>query len=222
MPRFGLACVIGSLWSVQAAAQVPDDIRQEYREIRKSFFLVMPLSPEKDGQLRREITRFGSKVTAFIKAAETVAPRYQAAAYYCRGRLEIKLRRNQHARRDFDRCLEGMAKPGETPQGAPTEGAVRVYRAFTFLEEGHDAVMAQLAAIPTAAERARYYEVGRLVTAWADALADAEKEDLALRAYEFIRSNGLWEDEADDPQRKIELLRIRQGTTEAGNSIEGP
>jgi len=189
--------------------------KKQYRELRKQFFLVLPLPAKKGTKTRREVKRYFSRLNHFIEETETISPGHAAAARYYRGRMDIKLRRFKTARKDFDACLRTLAelkaagKP--LPRGLPSACAIRIYRAFAFLPDGHEKIADELEAIPETAGKPRYHEVGPLVANWADALADSDQPGLALRAYRIVKRFDLWEEEADDPQRKINLLKVQLG-----------
>jgi tetratricopeptide (TPR) repeat protein len=205
-------------WGSVLHAALSDALEKEYRSLRRDFFLVMPLSAYRDGVLRKEVSGYASRLNAFIKSTEQVAPEYQAAAYYFRGRLQFKLKKLAQARKDLERCLAALQATSTRAPGTPEGADIRVYRAFSFVEEGHGKVLAELEAIPADAGKPSYHEVGSLVTEWADALADAGSEDLALRAYELVRKYDLWHEEADDPQRKIDRIKFRLGQAGQGTA----
>jgi hypothetical protein len=231
-PRNGKrkAAVLAALYAftfliAAAAAELDAKQKAEYRELRKQFFLTLPLPAKKGTKNRKEVRRYIARLTRFIKATTPTAPKYAAAARYYRGRMNIKLRRFKKARADFDGCLQTLTAPqtGENrrPRGLPSECAIRIFRAFTFLEDGNDKIADELEAIPESAGKPRYHEVGSLVLNWADALADAEQLELALRAYRIVKRFDLWEEEADDPQRKITLIEVRLGKVPALGAAPG-
>jgi tetratricopeptide (TPR) repeat protein len=199
--------------AVARCDELTPDQKLAYLDLRKEFFLVLPLPAEKNGRIRKEIRQYVSKLSAFIDAVEKTSPGHAAAAHYYRGRMGIKVRRFEKAREDFDQCLTTLAKLTEEgnalPRGLPTPCAIRVFRAFSFLEDGNEKIAEELEAIPEDAGKPQFHEVGSLITNWADALADAEQLELALRAYQIVKRFGLWEEEADNPQRKIDLIKVR-------------
>ncbi len=215
-----VACVLFAAPSERA--ELSADQRKAYATLRKDFVLAMALPAAPKGEKpRRQHRRFLSALNRFLESVGDASPLHTAAAHYFRGRMAVKLRRPDRAGRDLRAAVEHMENTARTaddrPGGLPSICAVRIFLAFTALEEGQERIMAELEAIPADSPKPEFHEVGELLNKWADALADHDRDDLALRAYRFIQHFGLWEEEAQNPERRIHLLRLRkQGGIPAG------
>jgi len=53
--------------------------------------------------------------------------------------------------------------------------------------------------------------VGEPLTSWAEALENRQEDADALRVYLLIKHWELWQEEAQNPDRKIRLIRLRTG-----------
>ncbi len=197
------------------AGLLTDDQQAGYRQLRKDFIIAMAVRAAPAGaKMRREHRRFLRDINRFLKKIGNTAPPCRAASLYFRARLALKVRRPEQARKDLDTAVECLGKPKtedeELPGGMPSRTALQIFRAFTFIDAGSEKVMSVLEAIPEDAPKPAYHEVGSLLGNWADALAEHEQESLALRAYGLIVRFSLWEDEADNPKRKMDLIKYRQ------------
>ena len=208
LPLLFAACLSAGRYASAATAEQ----RQTYQELRKDFFVAMALPGGAGRRLRSEHRRYLRAVTAFIKSLTDEDPAYKAAAHYFRARMLMRVKRLADARKDFDACLgqiEAVQTPdAEYPAGLPCRNTIRIYRAFTFLNHGTETVLTQLDEIPDDPEQPQHYEVGGLLTRWADALAEDGQVDSAIRAYGVIKRFDLWEDEIDNPDKRIELLNM--------------
>jgi hypothetical protein len=218
-PRIRLAL---PLWvaigmTVRVQAGVTQEQAAQYRELRREFFLAIALSPSKGKKPRKEHRRYLRNVTRFVKAVATDSPAYAAAADYLRARMLLKVGDIKGGRNAFDSSLAHLTtatKAGEkVPPGMPSECAVRVFRAFSFFGDGNDKVVAQLEAIPKDIGKPRYHEVGGPVNDWAEALETRGEDAMALRVYQLIKRWDLWQDEAENPERRIRMIRMRLGET---------
>ena len=213
------ACLIGAIVSVwladaPARAELSNAQKEQFYTLRKDFFVAMALPPRDGGKLRKEHRHYLKSLTSFIQSLGTNAVEPKAAAHYFRGRTFLRIRRPELARKDFDSCLELLAEAPSvetrSTSGLPATASIRVFRAFTFADEGAQAVLKALEDIPADDEKPRYFEVGGALNDWAEALADDGQVDQAIRAYQLIKRFDLWEEEHQNPDRKIELLRVRQ------------
>ncbi len=198
-----------------ASKGLSDKQKEHYSQVRKDFFVALALPPrEGSRRLRKEHDRYLKSVTAFMKAGGEASAPHKAAALYFRARVLLRVRYLKHARKDLVQCLSVLesfpAADAKKAPGLPTEATIRVFHAFTFTANGADAVLKELEAIPEEAGKPRYFEVGDVMNDWADSLADADRIDEAMRAYTVIKKFDLWEEDYQHPDRKIELLKVRQ------------
>jgi tetratricopeptide (TPR) repeat protein len=204
-----------------ARAQLPDELAGAYRELRKDFYVVMALEAAGDGRLRREHRRFLRDASSFMRKLGDEHASHLAAATYLRARVLLKCRFFEDARTDFDACLQYLDRPaasGLRAGGLPAESTIRILHAFTFIEEGTTRVLDRVEGVDGELPRPAYHDVGSLMTNFARALEDRERYDEALRAYTQIQRFELWVEEADNPQRKMDLIRLRQG----GGALPAP
>ncbi len=196
-------------------AEAAEEMVARYRELRKEFFLAIALEPSHEQRPRKEHRSFLRKANAFAEEAAPVSPAYATAAHFLKARLLLKLGRDKDSRESFDACLARLAdsrKADEAlPPGTPSECAIRIFRAFSFLGGGNAKVLAELEAIPRDIEKPKYHEVGEPLTEWAETLESRQEDADALRVYLLIRHWELWQEEAQNPDRKIRLIRLRTG-----------
>lgn len=208
-----LLLALGPFRLVQAG--VTEEMSANYRELRKEFFLVIALEPSRERRPRKEHRDFLKKVNAFAEQVAPASPAYATAAYYLRARMLLKLGRVEDSRESFDACLKSLAdarQAGEAlPPGTPSECAIRVFRAFSFFGDGTAKVITELEAIPPDIEKPKYHEVGEPMASWAEALENRQEDADALRVYLLIKHWELWQEEAQNPDRKIRLIRLRTG-----------
>lgn len=209
-----ISAVLFCVW-LDAGEVLTEDQGETYRQLRKDFIIAMAVAASPAGEkMRKEHRSLLRDINQFLGEIGDTAPTYKAAALYFRARLAIKVRKTDVARKDLDAAISVMsahpAERADLPGGLPSVAAMQIFRAFTFVGEGHDKIMEALEAIPEETQKPASSEVGDLVGRWADALAEHGEDDLALRAYAFIQRFGLWEEEADNPKRKMDLIRYRQ------------
>ena len=200
---------LGLLIDLGRCADRTEDVAARYRSLRKDFFVVMALPRARRG-MRPEHLKFLKKASRFVRDVEEASPPTAAGALYLRGRLLQLLRIDDKARADFDQVLAVLDEsPDDRPGGLPNAATVAVFRAFTFLPAGPGRVLEALEEIDPDGPAPLEAEVGDLVREWADRLADGDRVTEALRALEFVQTFTLWTDRADDPERKIALLKYR-------------
>ena len=182
----------------------------QYQSLRKDFFVVMALPRQSGRQLRKEHLAFLKDASRFVRSVRDTDAAHAAGGRYLRGRLLLKLRLLEKAREDFDVVLAFLSDDAAgRPGGLANAGTVAAFRAFSFLESGTDRVLQELEAIPQAGPPPREADVGNLVRSWADQLADKDQVGEAIRALQIVERFTLWEEEADNPKRKIDLLKYR-------------
>ncbi|MBT7161819.1 MAG: hypothetical protein HN904_03520 [Victivallales bacterium] len=197
-----------------------------YRQLRKGFFLAIALAPAKGKRPRKEHRRYLKEATAFASQVTDSSPAYSAGAEYMKGRILLKVGKHKSGRKSLALCLAGIVRARKAdeplPPGLPSECAIRVFRAFSYFGEGNAKVLEELEAIPEGLPKPRYHEVGEPLGSWAEALETRQEDAHALRVYLLIKRWGVWEEGADDPARKIKLIRFRTeaakpAATEDGN-----
>ena len=199
-----------------AQSQVTDEQKAGYNALRKKYFVVLALLPDAPGKVRKEHRQYVDSANKYIESLGDTNPLYKAAAQYLKARVLLRAKAYPLARQEFDTCLEVLDKNADSevrrPPGMPTRCTVRILRAFTAGDEGHEnEILTELEAVPLAEDDPpKYDEVGRLLNKWADTMLYKEQLDQAARAYEIIRKFSLWEDEQDDPKRKLQLLEYRR------------
>lgn len=196
-------------------AGVTEEQAARYRGLRKEFFLVVALEPGDGKRPRKEHREFLKKVSAFAEQVATSSPAYATASHYLKARMLLKIGQAEAGRRSFDACLEMLAEAAKKdeplPPGTPSECTIRIFRAFSFFGEGNAKVIAELEAIPPDIEKPKYHEVGEPLSGWAEALENRQEDADALRVYLLIKRWELWQEEAQNPDRKIRLIRLRTG-----------
>jgi len=210
----GTALCLGFVLPVRTTqAGLTQEQKEKYAKIRKNYFIAASLPPDERGRLRKGHRRYLKAVTDFITSLGEEEPFYRAAAHYYRGRVLMRAKLLTKAREDFDKSIELMGAEKDEdllPPGLPARNSIRILRAFTFREDGVDALVQELQDLPEdEGEDPKLFEVGSGLTKLADSLADADRVTDAIKLYEIIKRFDLWEDELDDPQRKIDLLKYR-------------
>lgn len=214
-----------AFWGLCVAAfvvHVPGDVRaglnekqkQQYTRLRKEYFVALALTPGQGRRLRKEHRRFRKRIEVFLKSLGDAEPGHRAAAIFYRAQLFYHYRAWKSARKDYDTCLvlwESLADAESGTPGLPPAASIRFLRAFTFREEGVSMILEELEAIPKDGPKPQYIDVGERTNRWAEALADSEHIPEAIRAYEVIKEFDLWEEEHENPKRKMDLLKLRQG-----------
>ncbi len=213
----GLAGVLlltaGWAWAqTPRKAPAPFDPVTAWRELRKRS-LVALVTPWREAGPDAEQRRFIKAANDYLAALKDTSPRYRLAALYLRGRYYAHTRKLAAARADYDEVIKGLpAKTDEAepwPPGMPNRTTVLVFRAMTFVDDGAEAILKELSAIPADAEPPLAHELSESVYGWAEELERANKFGPAIQAYEIIRRFHLWEGESENPQPRIELLRIQ-------------
>jgi hypothetical protein len=208
-----LACLVLCV-SGEAGARLNEEQKTQYSRLRREYFVALALPPGRGRSLRKEHRRFRKRIEVFLKSLGETEPGHRAAATFYRAQLFYHYKAWERARKDYDSCLvlcESLAADAVRTPGLPPAASIRFLRAFTFRSEGVSAILDQLEAIPRDGAKPKYVDVGERINRWAEALADSEKIPDAIRAYELIKVFDLWEDEHENPKRKIDLLKLRQG-----------
>jgi hypothetical protein len=213
--RLPLGIWLAIAMTARVSAGVTQEQVAQYRELRREFFLVIALPPGEGDRPRKEHRRYLKAATRFAKTVAADSPAYAAAADYLRARMLLKIGDTKRGRDAFDSSLRHLATAKvnneRVPPGMPSECAVRVFRAFSFFGDGNDKVLEQLEAIEADIGKPRYHEVGAPVNDWAEALETRGDDAMALRVYLLIKRWDLWQDEAENPERRIRMIRMRLG-----------
>ena len=210
-----LLVMFGLLGAIpRSGAAVSPETKEAYTALRKQFFVAVALK-SKPGSLRKEHRNYLQSLTAFLETIKDQDPLYLAAGQYLRGRMFFRVGMLPRAQADFAACLklltDNAVDEAAGPSGLPTKGSVQVFQAFADPKATEpDSRLQLLEAIPADKDGPKYFEVGRMVNTWADALAAKDDYANAKRAYEFIKKHELFDEEEDNPQRKIELLHFRE------------
>ena len=194
-------------------AELTEEQQKAYRRLRRDYFLAIALPADK-GKLRKEHHRYVKRVSAFIEQVGTASDGHKAAALFYRGRLMLHLRQSEKARADMDGCLtllQDADDESERPAGLPNETTIRVFRGLTFAGDGTGAVLTELEGISEDLPKPQFHEVGDVLARWADKLERQQQSAEAIRVYQLIKRFDLWEEESDNPQRKIDLLKLASG-----------
>lgn len=182
------------------------------KELRKQSLVALALPPQATG-IRAEHKKFLDRLTTTLKQVPDGDAGSKALVLFLRGQLQRHLQKFAAARADYDACLAASANlPVELAArqaGLPSANSLKAYRAMTLLEDGDEAVLRELEAIPFDPQAPFYHEVGDMLTAWAEKLVDTEKFKEAIRAFQCIERLHLWTDEADSPKQRIEMLRLQ-------------
>lgn len=215
----GLGLVVLWLAACAATAAGKDDkpappLKDVLKELRKQSLVAMALPPAAGGTLRAEHRKLLDRLNDTLKKVPADDAGAKALVLFLRGQIQRHLKQYGPARSDYDACLAGSAAlpadPEQRPAGLPCVTSLRLFRAFTFLADGEDAVLRELDAVTLdKTQEALHHEVGDLLVDWAEKLADAEKFKAAIRAYECVERFRLWEDDNDSPKRRIEMLRLQ-------------
>ena len=191
-----------------------DPCNAKLKELRKLSFLALaiPAGVKESPEQRK----FLLAVDRFLKQVPAGHETAKAPAYYVRGRYFLQRKNSLASRADFDAALRAPDAGGVAASVThdiawfPTLSTIRVLRAITFLGDGVGAVLEKLEEIPADASPPTYHEVGDLLNRWAEELGNKEQFDEAIRAYGVIQRLHLWEDEGDDPSRRVELLKVQR------------
>jgi len=196
-----------------------------YRQLRKGFFLAIALDPAKGRKPRKEHRRYLKQATAFAAQVTDSSPAYSAGAEYMKGRILLKVGKHKSGRRSLDQCLAGIARARKADEplapGLPSECAIRIFRAFSYFGAGNAKVLEELEAISKDLSKPRYHEVGEPLGNWAEALETRQEDAAALRVYLLIKRWGVWEEGAEDPARKIRLIRFRTEAAKPATAEDG-
>ena len=194
--------------------EATDPCGAKLKELRKLSFLALaiPAGVKESPEQRK----FLLAVEQFIKQVPAGHEAAKAPAHYVRGRYFLRRKNAPAARADFDAALRVPDAGGVAASVAheipwfPTLSTIQVFRAFTFLGDGVGAVLSKLEEIPADASPPSYHEVGDLLNRWAEELGNKEQFDEAIRVYGVIQRLHLWEDEGDEPSRRVELLKVQR------------
>lgn len=202
------------------ASQTPE---QSYRQLRKEFLISSSL-PRADKGVREEHLQFYRRCSRVIEtlAADDAAQRpYLIASLGIRGMLLLHCGQFARARQDFDAALALFPQPAEDgdktpadpalPPGAASRDLLKVYRAFTFIEDGVEKFVAEMSALPDTDLAGGQDVLRRQIAALAESLAARERYDEAIAVYGIIGKYALWDTDKDqDPQRVMEILETQK------------
>ncbi|MCK5802710.1 MAG: hypothetical protein KAI66_07755 [Lentisphaeria bacterium] len=206
-----LICILGI--SVAFAKPLTPGQKRAYSRLRKDFFLAVALPPSRTKKTRKEHRDFIRQTRKFRKKVGEDHPGHAAAADYYKGRMYLKIRRLDKARKAFDSSLallrSGKVTEDNRPGSMPSACTIAVFRAFTFSNDGNETVLAELEAIPEKDGKPTYHDVGATINRWADSLEQNDLDEEARRAYVLALKWDLWEDESDNPKRKLDRIKMK-------------
>jgi len=212
--RWGVAIAVtvlgvAAVCAPTTRAALTEKQARAYTDIRKNYFVVLAL-PARTGEVRKEHRQYLRAIDEFLASLGPEDGAYRAAALFYRGRLRLHLRDWRDARKDLDACLASLPADvhADIPSGLPSVVSIHISRALTFAGDGPVAVLEELEKVPADLPKPRLHEVGEVVAELAARFEREEKFAEAVRVLEVIKRFDLWEDEADNPQKKIDLFRL--------------
>ncbi len=207
-----MTCLFGAALLVAGTVfgQLNEGQTTRYARIRKQFVVATTILPGEGKRPRKPHRRLYKELQKFLESLEPDNNPYHAATFYYQARLFLHMKMDKEAREKFDACLELISKlekpDDDLPVDIPAVTTIQMYRALTFADQGHEAFVAEFEKIPEDAEILRYFDIGDRLYDRAAELAHDRKYDEAIRVYKIIKRFDLWEDEWQDPQKKINLL----------------
>lgn len=191
-----------------------------WRELRKDSLMAMALPILPGRSLSGEHKAFLKALNQFLADLKPADATYRAGGLYLRARFLLHAKDYVAARKELDAAIKLVPAlkhdEAQIPLGIPDLGTLRVLRALTFLADGPEAMLREIEAIPAKADIAYDPEAGSFLRNWGEELGKAGKYAEAIRVFEAVKKFHLWEDEADDPVRRIEVLKYQaknQGVT---------
>jgi len=214
-----ILCAASVLLAVVPRAELTGKQAKFYNELRKRFFVAIAMPPSTDGKYRKEHLTYLRAATSFMKAVPEEDIQYRAGAFYFRGRVLLHAGRSAMAAKDFAASLEILEdRRGQDalPPGLTSITTVHVFRALSLVAEDDEAALDALEAVPDGLSMPSYNDVGKRIMKWAEELEEEEEFGLAIRVYKQIDRFGLWEEDYENPKRRIKLLEYAQngGQTE--------
>jgi len=204
------------LAAADAPPAKPDEATAAYLAVRKQFIIATAL-PATRPEMRKEHAAFLRDVTAYLDGLPEGAVGHRVTALYMRGRLRLLNDDAPKAREDFAAALalHGTVEKGKAPPGMPTQGAIRLCRALTFVGDGVDAFVREIGDIPEGERVTGLAPLGGALLALAEEAERAGRLDEAIRVYHIIEQHRLWDpDRHQDPAKRIGLLEYQKKNQE--------
>lgn len=196
--------------------QLEGDAYRFYQTLRQQFYVAIALPPADQG-IRKEHMIYYREATKFLDSLPEAMLRVRASVLYRRARIVLHCGRHQTARKDLAKAMELLenAPPREdddtTVGGVPTLGDLKLYHALSFENEGQEALLDKLAALPDNAVQEHADTLRTLLIEMALELDRQEDFRLEIRVFQLIKKFKLATGDADDPDKHIALLRAKLG-----------